>query len=442
MRREPIKASFVVVLALSMLMVIPASAQTEDPPATPQGEQPAEAKQEAPEEPGKGKLSEFGETLSQFWSVSSAVQATQSFDDNVFLANTFRKSDTVTKLSGRVTVAYRGQRTRFEASYLPEFNLYQRYDPMNYSSHNYMQTLRHDFSRRLTLEWNVGASQAPSRGNLPFKFINFFGMRFSMYAPEALTEGLQLFHGANSIGVTYRATPRWRLNAEVEGAVTHFSPRGNPAVSPVTKELIYSTALNLGAEFTMNPNQSFGFSVGETYFGAVSPSSHQHLQSVRVSYDHKLRRNYRVHLSVGPGFSQQPGGRRNVTTFYEVALHRQLGMKGFSVAFHRNSQVGLLQDSVTGMGGTVRANWNIGRRWATNWGGGYQRSEGSTGTHQLESMSVHGRIAYRLHPKFSPFVNYGYSHQKSLVPSPNTRNVNRNEIALGVVYNFGVIAGR
>ncbi len=444
MKDSLIKGSLVLCVALSLLTGGRVVAQTAEAAAPAQGDVQT-PEQPAPEEdvePGKGKLSEFGEALAQFWSVSSAFQATQSFDDNIFLNNNFRKSDTATKLSGRVTVAYRRQHTRFEASYLPEFNIYQRYEPLNYSSHHYMQSLRHDFTKRLELHWNAGVSQTPSRGGLPFKAINFGGYRFNVYSPEVLSDGLNLLHFSNRVGLTYRMSPRWKVIADLDGASTHFSVRGSPALSPVSKDVIFSVGGTLGAEYSMNANQSVGFNVRETYFGSVAPTGHHHQQTFSATFDRKLPRNFRIHLSAGPGITERAGVDPLVSAFFVATLQRQLKRSSFAISFDRSSQVGLLQDSVTGYGGSARANWSIGRKWTTGVGATYHRSEGATGTHLLESISGNAQIGYRLSSHISPYLNYGYIQQKNLVPSPTSRNVNRNEVAFGFVYNFGVIAGR
>lgn len=443
MKDRFIHGTWSLALALSLWAGMPAAAQTAEPssPAPSVAQEPEKEKEEDVE-PGQGKLSEFGEALAQFWSVSSAFQATQNLDDNVFLNNSFRKSDTATKLAGRVTVAYRGPHTRFEASYLPEFNIFQRYKPLNYARHNYVQSLSHDLSRRLALNWQASASQSPSRGGLPFKAINFGGYRFSYYAPEALNDGLNLLNFSSRVGLTYRLRPRWKLIGDIDGAATHFSVRGNPAVSPVSKEILYSVGGSLGAEYARNASQTFGFNVRQTYFGSVAPASHQHLQVFRATFDQRLRGNYRLHLSAGPGITHVQAGDPKISAFFEATLARQLARSGFAFSAERSSQVGLLQDSVTGYGVTARANRLIGRKWTSAIGASYHRSEGAGGTHQLESATGNAQIGYRISNHLSSNLNYGYIHQKNLIPSPVSRNVSRNEVSLGFVYNFGVIAGR
>lgn len=421
------------------------SAQTDQPAAQTDG-----AKDKSPDEdaePGQGKISSFGESLATFWSVSSAFQATQSFDDNVFLANSFRKSDTLTKLSGRITVAYRGKHTRFEVSYLPEFNMYQRYKRLNYAAHNYTQSFRHQFSPRMDLRWDVNLYQAPSRGNLPFKLVNFGGMRFNMYSLEALNDGLTVLNGVNSVALSYKWSPRLQIIATVEGSASHFSSRGVTA-TPILTDILYSASGNVTFEYSLNARQKVGVTIGEHYIasvaasGAAGLSANQHQQSVRFTFKQKLRNNFAFYASVWPGITERRvSPDPQVKVYFDVGVSRQLDRFGYSVSVQRSTQVGLLQDSITAYGVSARLNRNFGRKGITNFGASYLRSEGATGTHQLESASGNGQVGYRLTQRIIPFINYGYTHQKALIPSPGVRNVNRNEIAIGFVYNFGVIAG-
>jgi hypothetical protein len=436
----------VMLLALTVAMPAPASAQADDP-AT---KTPADSQaKEEDEEPGKGKLSEFGDTLSKFWSVSSAFQAMESLDDNVFLANNFRKTDTFTKLSGRMTVAYRGQHTRFEATYMPEFNIYQHYEPLNYAAHNYSQSFTHDFTRRLEMHWNLGVYQAPSRGNLPFKSINFGGYRSQTFALDALSDGLTLLNGTNNIGMSYRWTPRIKVSANIDGAATHFRVRGTPAVNPVTKDVTYSVGAKLGVEYTLNARQTLGITASNTYFssldatGGVGLNDHQHYQSMQVTFTQKMPNKFTFFGSVGPGFTERQGAPDpQLGVFFDVGVSRQLLQSGYAVSFRRTTQVGLLQDTLTGYSVTARANRNFGRKWTSSVGGSYLRSEGSNGLQQSEYVTAHTQISYRMTPQLSPVLNYGFMHQKALVPRPDIRNVDRNSVSLGFVYNFGVIAGR
>lgn len=430
-----------VLLALSLLAGTPfASAQDVpgDDPSTADGK-----KEKTDDVPGQGKLSQFGETLANSWSISSAFQGTQSFDDNVFLANNFRKSDTVSKLSGRITVAYRGKHTRFESNYLPEFSLYQRYDPLNYVTHNYSQSLVHDFSRRTEFHWKTSVHQAPSRGNLPFTLVNFGGMIFNMYSLDALNNGMNVFNADNSIGASYRWSSRLRFNADLNGAVSRFTEKGNPVLPVVSQEMTYSTGVHLGFDYTLKPGRALGVKVNNTYFGFISPNNHQYTHSVEATFSQTLPKRYQLNASVGPGVTRRQGGRAaELGVFYEVSLARNLQRSGFAISFRRGNQVGLLQDSVSDYGAAFRLNRNFGRKWITNAGGTYTRAQSTGGAARTELASGTAQIGYRLTRQIIPFMNYGYSHQKALIASPNIRNVNRNEVSLGFVYNFGVVAGR
>jgi hypothetical protein len=443
-----IRGMLSLLLALTVVATPRAWAQS-DPPATPVQSDPQNAPREEDLEPGKGKISEFGDTLAKFWSISSAFQATQSFDDNVFMVNSFRKSDTLTKLGGRVTVAYRGQHTRFEASYLPEFNIYQRYDPLNYASHSYTQSFKHDFSRRLAMHWNLAASQAPSRGGLPFTTVSFGSFRFNTYSLEALNEGLNIFSGSNNVGMSYRFSPRVKVTANLDGAATRFTQRGTAVISPVSKELIYSVGGRVAMDYSLNARQTVGVALGHTYFGSVDANGtlgandHQHHQTIRMTYSHQLPNGFSFKASAGPGFTERPSSPDpQVGVFFNVSVARLVGRTSYAVGFERSTQVGLLQDSITGYGINGRLRRDLGRKWTTNWAVLYHRAEGAGGNHQLESVSGNGQIGYYLTRHITPYLNYRYVNQRNLAPSTSARNVSRNEASIGFSYNFGVITGR
>jgi hypothetical protein len=395
------------------------------------------------EPPGTGKRSLFGDMLAAHWSLSTAFQSTQTFDDNVFLANSFRKSDTVTRIAGRITAAYRGKHTRFEANYLPEYNIYQRYEPLNFSSHAYMQTFSHSFSPRLEFRWGLNVRQMPSRGNLPFATINFGGFAYSYYSLDALADGVNIFNSSTDTGVSYRLNQRNTVSADFQGAVTRFTERGNPTTPVISTEITYSTGLRLGWEYKFNPRQSFGVHVSSTYFGFVNPANHQHHQSVQADFTQRFARGYQLNLSAGPGFTRRQGSNKLQTSaYFNVGLSKHMQRSSIAANFRRSTQVGLLQHSVSAYAGSLHVNRSFGRKWVGNLGGSYTRSSDATGASQLEGISGSGHIGYRMTSHLTTYANYGYTHQQTLILNAAGRNVDRNEVAVGFVYNFGVVAGR
>jgi len=418
---------------------VPLTAQTEEGSSQTEGE---EKKDKEPEEVGTGRTSAFGEALATFWSVRTAVQASQAFDDNVFLTNQFRKSDTVTKIAGRISAAYIGRHTRFEASYMPEYNIYQRFPTLNNMGHTYAQTFSRQVTPRLELHWNANAYRMPSQGHLPFKVVNFGAIKLNVYNIAALKDGLNITGGGTTVGFAYRLTPRWKLSLDLEGASTWFTERGKPSLPVVTQEIIYSIGAKTHLSYAMTPRRFVGVRVTHTYFGFVGPSLHQNYQTIEATFEQKLPRNFTLSASAGPGFTEG-GGRVQTSTYFDVSLARNLANWGFAVTGTRSSRVGFLQESVSSYSASFRAHRNLGRKWITNVGGSYGRSETSLiSSTQLESASGNAQIGYRLTRTLVPFLNYGYSHQKALTPSPTVRNVNRNLVSIGIVYNPGSILGR
>lgn len=439
------KLSQLLKMFLSLALFVSAGAMTADA-QTEEGASQAEGddkKAKEPEEVGTGRTSTFGETLTNFWSVRTAFQATQTYDDNVFLANQFRKGDLVTKVAGRVSVAYLGRHTRFEAGYMPEYSIYQRYEPLNAIHHTYFHTFTRQATRKLEIHWRAQAYRMPSRGALPFKVTNFGGFTFMKYSLDALQDGLNITGGSTVVGVTYRFNPRWKMTADVDGAATSFTERGSPTTPVVTQEMIFSAGARVNLAYEMTPRRSIGVRVSNTYFGFVGPSQHQHYQSIQATFEQRLPRHYTLSVGAGPGFSQSQGSSGlETTTFFNVNLERNLPGQGFGFTFQRAAQVGVLQGSILSYSGSARVHRNFGRRWISNIGASYTRSQGASGRNELELASGTAQVGYRLTRMIIPFVNYGYTHQKNLGSLTNARNVSRNQVAIGLVFNPGSILGR
>lgn len=426
-------------LAVSAASPAPLYAQTEE--SSSQSEEKKDDKE--PEAPGTGRISAFGEALANFWSLKVAFQATHTYDDNVFLANNFRKADMITKVSSRVSVAYLGRHTRFEASYMPEYNMFHRYDPLNSINHSYFHTFSKQISRQTEIRWNANAYRTPSRGGLPFKLAMVGPFSFMTYSLDALRDGLLISGGSTTAGVTYRFTPRWKMTADFEGGSTLFEERGSPTTPVVTQELIYSAGAKFNVTYAMTPRRTVGVRFSNTYFGFIGPSQHQHYQSVQATLEQKLPRNFLLTMAGGPGFTERQGGTGpDLSGFFDVSLQRQQTSSGFAVGFQRSVKVGLIQESIASYTGTVSGHKNLGRKWISNLSGNYTRAQGIRGGNELELISGRAQIGYRLTPHLTPYVNYEYTHQKNLSPAPTTRNVNRNQIAIGLVYNPGSILGK
>lgn len=430
-------------LCLALALAVsagPLSAQTEESGAQTDGE---EKKDKEPEEAGTGRVSAFGESLANFWSLKTAFQASQSYDDNVFLANSFRKADTITKVSGRVSVAYLGRHTRFEAGYMPEYSMYHRYDPLNSIDHTYFHTFRKQISRQMEFHWNANAYRMPSRGSLPFKVTNFGAFTFMTYSLDALRDGLMISGGTTTAGVTYRFNPRWKVTADFEGGSTLFEERGAPTTPVLTQEIVYSAGAKVNVSYAMTARRTVGLRVSNTYFGFIGPAQHQHYQSVQATLEQKLPRNFLLVMAAGPGFTERQGGTGvDVSGFFDVSVQRNLPGSGYAIGFQRSVKVGLIQESIASYTGSARANRNFGRKWVSNVGASYTRAQGVRGGSELELISGSAQIGYRLTRQLIPFVNYGYTHQKNLSGLTNARNVSRNQVMIGIVYNLGTVAGQ
>jgi hypothetical protein len=413
-----------------------------DKPGTASNEKKIEASEEY--RLGAGNRSVFGDTLGGHWTVISSVQFSQSFDDNVFLASAFRLSDTISKYSGRVTLAYRGKHARFEANYLPEYNMNFRYDTMSYAAHVYSQSLTYQSGPRTEFHWNFGCSFSPGRGGLPSSLLNFGGYQVPVNSLEDLDPGTNILNGNTSVGVSHNLSARSRLTLDLNSASTKFLQRKSTGLPTTNQGQTYSGGINLGWSYEINPGRSFGFSVADNYLGVLSPDTHQHSQNVQATFGQKLRGNFNLSVSVGPSFTERQGSNQvDVGTAYNATLSREGKRIGYNLTAAKVFQAGLQVQSLSSDTFAFNAHRAFGRRWTSSIGVAYSRSQDQSGISSSENVSGTGQIRYQLTHQISASVNYSHLRQDALASSSVAiRNVDRNSVSIGLVYDIGVIAKR
>ncbi len=403
-----------------------------------------EEKPQAPEEsqPGTGNRSLFGDMLSPHWSLTSSLQFMQTFDDNIFLANTFRKSDTISAYSGRFTAAYRGKHTRFEASYLPEYDMNYRYSPLSRMSHAYSQSFTHQFSPQTDISWSLQGSYAPASGGLPFKYIRFFGYTFATYSLEALEPSTNILNGGTSVGMSHRFTPRSKVTVNLHSATTKFKQFRETGLPGALRGQIYSFGANVNWSYDLTARRSVGFTVSHDYTGELDPTGHQQTQGIQATFSQKLPHNFQLAVAAGPSLTERGGTGVDTGVMYSVSLSRQLQRFGFSVNAAKTFQAGLQQQSLSADTVSFNVNRAFGRRWNTGLGGTYSRSQNQGGVSNSENVSGYVQIYYQITHPLSAFTNYRYLHQGSLGAAgaaAGIRNIDRNSVAIGLAYNFGTI---
>jgi hypothetical protein len=209
---------------------------------------------------GQGNHSIFGDVLGGHWTLISSGQFAQSYDDNVFLSNISRVSDTISKYSGRVTLAYRGKHTRFEANYLPEYSMDFRYDAMSHLSHAYNQSLTYQSGPRTEFHWNFGGSFTPGTGGLPSSFLDFGGYQVPVNSLERLDAGTNILSGNTSLGVSHSFSARSKVTLDLNSASTKFLQRKSTGLPTTSQGQTYSGGFNVGWSYELKPGRSFGFS--------------------------------------------------------------------------------------------------------------------------------------------------------------------------------------
>jgi hypothetical protein len=393
---------------------------------------------------GAGNRSIFGDVLGGHWTVISSVQFAQSYDDNVFLTNSFRKDDTISKYSGRLTLAYRGKHTRFEASYLPEYDMNYRYDTMSHASHAYSQSITYQSGPRTEFHWNFGGSFSPGTGGLPSSFLNFGGYQVPINSLEDLDPGTNILNGNTSVGVSHNFSARSRFTLDLNSATTKFLQRKSTGLPTTSQGQTYSGGLSLGWSYDINPSRSLGLSVADNYLGTLSPDTHQHSQNVQATFRQKLPRNFNLSVSAGPSFTERQGSNQvDIGTAYNATLSREGKRIGYNLSAAKTFQAGLQVQSLSSDTFAFNIHRAFGRRWATSIGGAYSRSQDQSGISSSENVSGTGQIRYQFTHQISASVNYSHMRQDALSGSSVAiRNVDRNSVSIGLVYDIGVIAKR
>jgi hypothetical protein len=421
------------IIVFGLLLVVTASAQ----------ETPAEDKPEAPAyEPGKGNRSLFGDLLSAHWSLTTQLQFMSTYDDNVFLTNSFRKSAAVSNYAGRFTLAYRAKHTRFEASYLPDYSMNYRYDPLSSMSHAYTHTLRHQASPQTEYFWDFQGSYAPATGALPFKYIRFFGYTFALYSLEALEPSANILNGSTRVGMTRRLNSRTSVTANLHSSTTKFKQLRPSALPGTLRGQVFSFSGDVEVDYSLTARRSIGLTFGNTYEGLLDPGGHQHTQRIQATFKQKLPRDFSLSVAVGPSFTERQGrGDVDPGVAYDFTFGQARERMGFNITASKAFQAGLQQDSVSADTVSFNVYRKLGRRWQGSLGGAYSRSQGRTGVSNTENVSGFAQVNYQLNRSLSLFTNYRYLHQGALGGSL-VRTIDRNAAAVGIAYSFSPFTGR
>jgi len=393
---------------------------------------------------GVGNRSMFSDVLGGHWSIVSSLQFMQTYDDNVFLSNSFRKADTVSKYSGRLTLAFRGKHTRFEANYLPEYNMNQRYGPLSYAAHNYNQTFTYQAGPRTEVHWNFSGSYSPGRGGLPFRYLDFGGYQFPVFSLEAIEPSTNILNGNTSLGVSHNFSARSRFTVDLSSATTKFLDRKSTGLPTVSQGQNYSGEINLDWSYDLNPGRSVGFNLANTYSGILQPNTHQHTQSVQATFRQKLPASFNLTVAAGPSFTERQNKNEvDIGEVYSASLSREGKKFGFNVGAAKTFQAGLQFQSLSSDTFSFNVHRGFGRRWTSTMGGAYSRSQDQTGASASENVYGTAQVRYQFTSQLSAFMNYGYTHQGQLSTSAiGIRNVDRNSVAIGLAYDIGVIARR
>jgi hypothetical protein len=315
---------------------------------------------------------------------------------------------------------------------------------MNHASHAYNQTLTYQAGARTEFHWNFGGSFSPGTGGLPSSFLDFGGYQVPVNSLEQLDAGTNILNGNTSVGMSHSLSARSKFNVELNSASTKFLQRKSTGLPTTGQGQTYSGGFNLGWSYELKPGRSFGFSAADNYSGILSPDSHQHSQNVQLTFNQRLPGNFSFSGSAGPSFTERQGSTQvDVGTAYSASVSKQGAKIGYNLTAAKSFQAGLQAQSLSSDTFAFNAHRSFGRRWTTSMGVAYSRSQDQSGISSSENVSGTTQIRYQFSRQISASANYSHMRQDAISTSAvGIRNVDRNSVSIGLVYDIGVIARR
>jgi len=313
---------------------------------------------------------------------------------------------------------------------------------LSHVSHAYNQTLTYQPGARTEFHWNFGGSFAPGTGGLASSFLEFGGYQVPVTSLEQLDAGTNILNGNTSVGMSHSFSARSKFNLDLNAASSKFLQRRSTGLPTTSQGQTYSGGLSLGWSYELKPGRSLGFSAADNYLGVLSPGSHQHSQNIQLTFSQRLPKNFSFTGSAGPSFTERQGNNQvDIGTAYSASLSRQGAKFGYNLTAAKSFQAGLQAQSLTSDTVSLNAHRTFGRRWNTSIGIAYSRSQDQTGISSSENVSGTSQIRYQITRQISASANYSHMRQDAISTfATGIRNVDRNSVSIGLVYDIGVIA--
>lgn len=385
------------------------------------------------------RQSAVGEVLSGQWTIDGSLQVRGNYDDNVFVADSFRKSDLISQFSGDVSVLKRAPRAKLEIHYMPEYEMHHRYDGLDSLSQGYAQSIAYELTKYTDLSWELGVRKIPARDSLPFSFLNPLGFAFSSYDPQALQNGADLVSGNTSVDLAHRLSRRTRVNASVLASANSFSKLGNQSPTGQPR-LDYSNGIQLSLDHDISQKSTIGFRETSTYFAFVNPGSHQFFHTVEGTFTHDLGHGFTANVGAGPSFSEAQNfaysvpQNQSVSYAIDAGVEQRFQLSTFYLRFNRGEQLGLLQGSITAYSAVLGARRPFMRSWIASVSAGYSLSDSVLGFSSTEAEVATGNLEYLISPVLSAVTTYSFATQNGENTNPFFGRYSRNQIAFGFRY--------
>lgn len=383
----------------------------------------------------------FGERMLGAWTLNGGVNVNYTYDDNAFQTAAGGVGDSMMSYSARFSPSIRRKKMSFQAHYSPSYSQYIEFDRVNSFSHQYMQVLTLQPSKRTTYAWTFSGQKLDSRSAFPFR-IGSVGDEFIPIPDSAGPEaGQQIWSASTALKMSHRFSARNSLNTTISGGWTQTSPtlvgagfRG----SPTNIQAGFSTSWR----HNFSARRGVGVTLSKDYFATVSPvSSHVHYQAATLDYSEKLSNRFSFQAGVGPSATiRQPGmGLHRLTK--SVAANAGLSFKHqqttAAVTAFRGSQLATQQSGIAnyGVAGTLARTFGRQKPFTLSGGVSYTRVTDLVGTFANQGVGVHVESRYALTDRLQTTCRYQHMQRDGRAGSSYARNSG----GCGVGYSFTML---
>jgi len=376
------------------------------------------------------------------WNVALGGSVLEIFDNNP-KGSLSSASDTEQRFSGSLNLSHQTARSSYALSYSPSFTQYRRFSQLNALSQTLDQSVGYRLSKSNSIAWSVTAQAFPAGAGSAYAF-NAIGALSSAQSGIAERDLMSDTTSAQtSMRFDHALSGRSNLEFVASGGLTKYHNQGQdsfPGLSFPRDSRTWDGGMSVGYRYTLAPRSSLSFNAAHQYFQFTTGNSHQHVESLNVSYSRQIKGHYSFGLSLGPGFSEQQGNRSvSPKLVLRVEAGRATSRTSVRAYLDRSYQPGLEAGSLTSWTGRVAYERIFSRRWSSGLYVSYQSSQNATAAANQriplsEAYTAGAQTDYRLQRRLRWILNYAYSQQKGY--TIGNQRMSRTQVMTGFSVQF------